>query len=890
MRGAATNVRWPVPSQLLSSGLVTPLALPGLRRAILAAIAVVLVGVACSTPDVRFVPEAVAGHCGNEVHDPDAGESDRDCGGEDCSGCSLGQRCSDGSDCAEGECIDGFCQEPGCENRAQDGAETAVDCGGGCKGCRAGQPCAGPVDCESKVCGGDSLCASPTCTDGVRNGDEADRDCGGSFCDGCPIDSPCTEAVGCESRFCDEVTMTCGLNCAEGSDECDGNRQEPCETNLLNSARHCGMCGRVCELPHAEASCVGGACQIEDCEEPWLRCNTDEADGCETNSSTDAENCGACGIECAALNGTPRCVSSTCVIGCSSGFEDCDMDARNGCETSVRDVNNCGECGEVCPFEEGETPYCVDTKCGVAVCQDGFGDCDGDMACETRLDADVNNCGRCGNECSLAHGVAECVDGQCVVDSCEDGWRNCNAEDADGGFSNGCEANITTDPLNCGACGEECDIANGTGTCEAGRCGVASCESGFENCDEGTSDGGLANGCETDTRSDAENCAGCGNACAIANAVAECVNSECEIEQCAPGYADCNAADGCETDTTSSVLHCGSCTGTCSNAGATDVSCTAGECDPPECDLTHRNCDGIHANGCETDITTPALCGTCDNACDPATPNCVETNGVYACQAKITLASTPPYPVAVAIANTLSFSYTPHAGSNRLILLAITAESQNNGIAGARPDSVRFGNAPMTAGPEQTGVSEWWSPDLFVYYVGESVISTRTGAQTITINGATAPAQEGIIAQLVELNGVRQDMPIRTSRGGFLGSPDPADPATIGTPLEVVANGSAIYSFVSSYWMGDASCPAGTPGPGCPTWSVSPSMNLTVTETVSTGTINLSGGAPARAFGMLVTAPSANLPAAGMYTPSWTFPNSGRLTHLALVLEPARSP
>jgi hypothetical protein len=861
-----------------------------LRHVLFAVGASVLVVLACSTPDVKFVPDEVAGHCSNEVTDPDLGESDRDCGGADCHRCALGLHCKETRDCSEGECIDGFCQEPGCDNHARDGEETAIDCGGGCKGCRDGQPCVSATDCESKVCGEDDRCASPTCTDGVLNGDENDRDCGGSFCDGCPVDSPCTEAAGCESGLCDPTTLTCGLNCKSGSDECDGVRQEPCETNLLNSARNCGACGNICELSHAEVSCVGGACQIEDCQEPWIRCNTDEADGCETNASVDAKNCGACGIECPALNGTASCVSSSCAIECDPGFGDCDKDANNGCEVSVVDVDNCGACGKRCPFDPGETPNCVGGKCDVAICEEGRGDCDGDDVCEATLGDDVTNCGRCGRVCSVAHGSARCVDGECVVDSCASGFKNCDESEPGGGFGNGCETNIATDPLNCGACGEDCEVENGMGTCEAGTCAIVSCDTGFKNCDADGSDDGLANGCETDTRRDAQHCGGCGNECQFANASSACVDSNCVLAQCEQLYADCTAADGCETDTSSSIQHCGSCTGTCSNAGATAISCSNGMCDPPTCDLTHGNCDDNDANGCETDITTVADCGGCGNACDSAAPNCVATNDVYRCQARITLASTSPYPVAVAIGNSLSFSYTPHAGTNRLILVAVTAESQNNGIAGARPDWVRFGTATMTAGPEQAGVSEWWSPDLFVYYVGESVISSRTSAQTITINGATAPAQQAIIAQLVELHGVRQDMPIRTSRGGFLGAPDPDDPATIGSPLEVATNGSAIYSFVSAYWMGDASCPAGTPGPGCPNWSISPSMNLTVTETVSTGPINLASDAPARVFGMLVTAPSANLPAAGTYTPRWSFPNSGRLTHLALVLAPARAP
>src|SRR5689334_13248670 len=147
------------------------------------------------------------------------------------------------------------------------------------------------------------------------------------------------------------------------------------------------------------------------------------------------------------------------------------------------------------------------------------------------------------------------------------------------------------------------------GTCDAGTCAVVSCEPGFKNCNESAEDGGISDGCETDTANDADNCGGCGNACDIENAIQKCANSECVIGGCTQNHMDCNPGEGCETDTGSSVQHCGSCMGTCSNAGATDVSCTNGTCDPPECDSTHRNCDDNNANGCETDITTPDECG-----------------------------------------------------------------------------------------------------------------------------------------------------------------------------------------------------------------------------------------------------------------------------------------
>jgi hypothetical protein len=49
------------------------------------------------------------------------------------------------------------------------------------------------------------------------------------------------------------------------------------------------LCASPCELPHAEASCVAGACTIMACSGPWRDANGAAADGCETGDApTDA--------------------------------------------------------------------------------------------------------------------------------------------------------------------------------------------------------------------------------------------------------------------------------------------------------------------------------------------------------------------------------------------------------------------------------------------------------------------------------------------------------------------------------------------------------------------------------------------------------------------------
>lgn len=70
---------------------------------------------------------------------------------------------------------------PTCDDGIQNGDETGVDCGGSCA------PCVTP----------------PTCDDGIQNGDEEGVDCGGSNCAPCPV--VCVEPVASAT-----VTSYCG--------------------------------------------------------------------------------------------------------------------------------------------------------------------------------------------------------------------------------------------------------------------------------------------------------------------------------------------------------------------------------------------------------------------------------------------------------------------------------------------------------------------------------------------------------------------------------------------------------------------------------------------------------------------------------------------------------
>lgn len=117
--------------------------------------------------------------------------------------------------------------------------------------------------------------------------------------------------------------------------------------------------------------------------------------------------------------------------------------------------------------------------------------------------------------CAAASDGTPCDDGDACtqVDTCQGGVCVggdpvvCAAADA-------CHVAGTCDPAS-GRCsnplagdGSACTMAGGSGTCAAGVCAIAACDSGRADCN-----GNAADGCETDLTSDAASCGACGQAC-----------------------------------------------------------------------------------------------------------------------------------------------------------------------------------------------------------------------------------------------------------------------------------------------------------------------------------------------------------------------------------------
>ncbi|MCU0675924.1 MAG: immune inhibitor A, partial [Myxococcota bacterium] len=139
----------------------------------------------------------VADHCFDMTRN--VNETDVDCGGADCAPCNAGEQCRTNRDCNMSTCEGGFCLTPECSNGMPDMGEVDVDCGGECPGCDDGTACTMGVDCLSGRCE-TGICTS--CNDGAQNGMETGVDCGGGVCRGCPAGQMCMGNEDCASRVC----------------------------------------------------------------------------------------------------------------------------------------------------------------------------------------------------------------------------------------------------------------------------------------------------------------------------------------------------------------------------------------------------------------------------------------------------------------------------------------------------------------------------------------------------------------------------------------------------------------------------------------------------------------------------------------------------------------
>lgn len=123
---------------------------------------------------------------------------------------------------------------------------------------------------------------------------------------------------------------------------------------------------------------------------------------------------------------------------CPPGQKPCEGEGE--CVSITNYDKGCGrESCAPCSFTHGKARCDENFECVRFACQPGYEDCDDDYdTCETDLNHDEKNCGRCNNPCvAKMNAYAACSGGECTSGGCLSGWGEC-----DNNPDTGCETPV----------------------------------------------------------------------------------------------------------------------------------------------------------------------------------------------------------------------------------------------------------------------------------------------------------------------------------------------------------------------------------------------------------------------------------------------------------------
>lgn len=309
--------------------------------------------------------------------------------------------------------------------------------------------------------------------------------------------------------------------CSAGFASCDGNKANGCETDLT-AVTSCGACGNNClvnvaNIDAANIACVAGGCTYTgSCEAGAADCDGDKMNGCEVNLLTDVEHCAACDSACAAPSGgAASCTDGVCAFACDAGLKKCATTCAICCADSdcgndpSQPANKCrvGACTNgACVYDNKKCDDTCKNPLSVA-CNPTTGECGGEPQ-------DGGPCGEgcCNGGGTCKDGACECANGALV--DCTSGLTSCERGT--------CKAGVCGKELR--GNGQSCDANDKCmkgGTCSNGGCtGTPIVCTPSSDCKTAACDGASGT-CHETPRPD-------GAACALAGCVeAACASGLC---------------------------------------------------------------------------------------------------------------------------------------------------------------------------------------------------------------------------------------------------------------------------------------------------------------------------------------------------------------------------
>jgi hypothetical protein len=330
--------------------------------------------------------------------------------------------------------------------------------------------------------------------------------------------------------------------------------------------------------------------------------------------------------------------------------------------------------------------------------------------CETNTDLDVHHCGACVNACSTVHGKPACNGGMCSI-ACNEGFADCNKDPSDG-----CETNLTTDPLHCGSCETLCSQNHAASVCNGARCRIVSCAAGFNDCNKDPLDG-----CESDPQTDPNHCATCDGKCTASNGIANCIAAQCSIS-CGTLVVCGKACVDIEGD----ANNCGGCGQACTG------KCTGGRCLVTLASVAGGSAHGLAVDGAYVYWTNNLAVATSNGGSVLKVPI---AGGPF-----VTLASAQPFPTGIAV-----------DGTN--VYWATGTDVRKIPLGGGSP--LNFGAAPGSAdGLAVDATSAYWGGGKVALAGGAPVaFQTQSGAPGIAVDATSVYSASGSTVIKVPLGG-----------------------------------------------------------------------------------------------------------------------------------------